>query len=354
MSQTLNPVAQKTMHAICKPRAEAGFEYTQVAKPVPGPKDVLIKVSLASVCGTDFHITSWDDWSAGRIQPPLVYGHEFCGVVEAVGDKVEGFAPGDYVSAEMHLACGHCYQCQVGNRHICENVKIFGVDLPGCFAEYVRIPAKQVVKLPPGIKPEYGALLDSLGNSVHAVSQANVSGKTVHVVGCGPLGLFAIVLAKAMGARAVYASDVSPFRLDLARQAGADQVLAADKVKVSVEIRTLTETHGVDVVLEMSGNARAINDAFDSLKLGGTVVMMGIPQGTVEMDLSRNIIFKEAKVLGVNGRRIFETWFLMLDLLAAGKLNLDFIITHRLPLSEFGQAMDLIRDGVSGKILLEP
>lgn len=347
-------IQTQTMKAIRKSQAAEGFEYAEVAKPTPGPKEVLIKVTLASVCGTDFHITNWDEWSANRIKPPLVYGHEFCGVIESVGEKVEGLEPGDYVSAEMHLPCGYCLQCQQGHKHICENVKIFGIDLPGCFAEYIAIPSKQVVKLPASIKPEYGALLDSLGNSVHAVSKADVSGKTVHVVGCGPLGLFAIVLAKAMGALKVFASDVSPFRLDLAEKAGADAVLAADKVKVSDELKSLTKGHGVDVVLEMSGSPMAINDALRGMKLGGTAVMMGIPKGNVELDLSNDIIFKEARVIGVNGRQIFQTWLLMLDLMAAGKLDLDFIITHQLPLSEFGQAMDLIRQGVSGKILLKP
>lgn len=353
MTLTLS-TEQKTMQAIQKVSPESGFAVSTVEKPVPGPKEVLIKVSLASVCGTDFHITNWDEWSASRIQPPLVYGHEFCGVVESVGEKVVGFKPGDYVSAEMHLPCGHCFQCMEGRKHICENVKIFGIDLPGCFAEYIKLPAKQLVKLPASIKPEYGALLDSLGNSVHAVSRGEVSGKTVHVVGCGPLGLFAIVVAKAMGALQVYASDVSPFRLDLAKKAGADGVFAADKTKVSDEIKSRTEGRGVDVVLEMSGSSPAINDALKSLKLGGRVVLMGIPKGNVELDLSQDIIFKEAQVIGVNGRQIFQTWFLMLELMAAGKLDLDFIITHQLPLSEFGQAMDLIRQGVSGKILLKP
>lgn len=343
-----------TMTAIQKQAPEAGFTVSTVEKPSPGPKEVLIKVTLASVCGTDFHITNWDEWSANRIKPPLVYGHEFCGVIEQVGERVEGFAPGDFVSAEMHLSCGHCLQCKEGRKHICENVKIFGVDLPGCFAEYVVIPAKQIIKLPKSIKPEYGALLDSLGNSVHAVSRANVAGKTVHVVGCGPLGLFAIAVAKAMGALRVFASDVSSYRLDLAQKAGADAILDAGKVQTSDEIKTLTRNQGVDVVLEMSGSPIAINDAFNSLKLGGTVVMMGIPKGKVELDINNDIIFKEATVIGVNGRQIFQTWILMLDLLTSGKLNLDFIITHELPLSEFGQAMELIRRGESGKILLKP
>lgn len=350
----MSKTAIATMTAIQKSAPEAGFKVATVEKSAPGPKEVLIKVSLASVCGTDFHITNWDEWSANRIKPPLVYGHEFCGVIESIGDRVEGFAPGDFVSAEMHLSCGHCLQCMEGRKHICENVKIFGVDLPGCFAEYVVIPAKQLIKLPKSIKPEYGALLDSLGNSVHAVSRANVAGKTVHVVGCGPLGLFAVAVAKAMGALKVFASDVSPYRLNLAQKAGADAAFDAAKVKTSDEIKKATRGHGVDVVLEMSGSPVAINDAFKSLKLGGTVVMMGIPQGNIELDINKDIIFKEATVIGVNGRQIFQTWILMLDLLTSGKLDLDFIITHELPLSDFGQAMELIRRGESGKILLKP
>ncbi len=344
----------KTMRAIQKPRPEPGFELATVPVPTPGAGEVLIKVSLASVCGTDVHITDWDAWSAGRIQTPLVYGHEFCGHIDALGPDVADYNIGDYVSAEMHLPCGVCLQCQEGRKHTCEKVKIFGIDLPGCFAEYVVIPAKQLVKLPAVIKPEYGALLDSLGNSVHAVQRGQVAGKRVLVVGCGPLGLFAIVVAKAMGALEVFATDIAPFRLDLARKAGADFVLAANEVKPSEQILKQTYGHGVDVVLEMSGNGPAIDDAFKSLKLGGRVVMMGIPKGAISVDVSENIIFKEAEVLGVNGRQIFQTWNLMLSLFAAGKLDLDFIITHQMPMSDFGKALDLIRQGESGKILLKP
>lgn len=351
----INAAPAKTMNAIRKPSASEGFEYVEVSKPSPGPGEVLVKVLKASVCGTDYHITTWDDWSASRIKPPLVYGHEFCGEIAEVGEGVpDSLRPGDYVSAEMHLPCGTCYQCMRGNLHICENCKIFGIDLPGCFAEYIVLPFKQLIKLPAGIPPEYGACLDSLGNSVHAVSKANVSGKTVHVVGCGPLGLFAIVTALAMGATRVYASDIAPYRLDLARKAGATEVFAADLVKVSEEILSRTDGHGVDVVLDMSGSAPAINDAFRSLTLGGTFVMMGIPKGPIELNVNDHIIFKEATVVGVNGREIFDTWFLMLELLASGKLDLGFIITHHMPMSDFGEAMALIRKGESGKILLTP
>jgi threonine 3-dehydrogenase len=345
---------QQTMMAIRKPTAEAGFEYVSVEKPEIGPDEVLIKVSLASICGTDLHITNWDAWSASRIKPPLVYGHEFCGIVEAIGQNVENVRPGDYVSAEMHLPCGICYQCMTGNYHICEDVKIAGIDLDGCYAEFVKLPKGQLIKLPPSLPPAYGACLDSLGNAVHAVSRGEVSGKTVLIIGCGPIGLFAIRTAFALGATRVYASDISPYRLEMAKTAGATQVFAADQVRVSQEIKALTHGHGVDVVLEMSGSAPALNDGFQALKLGGTVVLLGIPKGKVELDITRDIIFKAARVLGVNGREMFSTWFLMLELLESGKLDIDFIITHRFPLAEFGQAIELVARGDSGKIVLEP
>ncbi len=342
------------MRAIQKTRAEAGFDIIEAPQPVPAAGEVLIQVLLASICGTDYHITSWDDWSAARIKPPLIYGHEFCGKITAVGAGVETLKPGDYVSAEMHWFCGHCPQCTLGHYHICENGHIYGIDRNGCFAEFLTIPAQQVIQLPESIPPEYGAFLDSLGNAVHAVSKEDVVGKSVQVIGCGPVGLFAIAAAKAMGASEVYASDVSNYRLNLALQAGATEIFRADQVTVSEEIKTRTQGHGVDVILEMSGSQAALNDAFAGLKQAGTVVLMGIPKAPVTLDLNRDVIFKETKLIGVNGREIFRTWDIMLDLLQSKKLNLDFIITHRMKLSDFAQAIDLIAAGNSGKILLEP
>ncbi|MEB3286575.1 MAG: L-threonine 3-dehydrogenase [Vampirovibrionales bacterium] len=346
------------MKAISKPEAKAGFELIETPKPTPEKDEVLIKVSHASVCGTDFHITNWDAWSAARIKPPLIYGHEFCGVIESVGKGVKNLKPGDYVSAEMHWFCGKCPQCTLGHFHICEKGKIYGVDANGCFADYVVLPAQQIVKLPSEIPPEYGACLDSLGNAVHAVSKTDVKDQIVYVSGCGPIGLFAIAVSKAMGAKAVYASDISDYRLKLAKKAGADHVLKADQLSVSQGLLAKTEQHGVDVVLEMSGNPNAIHEAFSALKQAGVMVLMGIPKGPIDLDINRHIIFKESKVIGVNGREIFGTWEMMIDLLSGQKgyqkLDLDFIITHRLKLEQFGEAMDLIAQGKSGKIILEP
>lgn len=342
------------MKAVQKSAAEAGFVIRDFETPAVGHDDVLIKVKLASICGTDLHITQWDAWSASRIQPPLIYGHEFCGHVEAVGERVTHLEPGDYVSAEMHIACETCRQCMIGNRHICEHVKIAGIDLDGCYAGYIVMPKNQVIKLPDTIPFEYGACLDSLGNAVHTVSKGNVSGKSVLVSGCGPIGMFAAAVAKALGAVKIYASDISQYRLDIAKKAGADSIIKADTVDPAKYILEDTQGRGVDVVLEMSGNPQALNAGFEALALGGTMVLLGIPKSTVELDITRHIIFKEAKVLGVNGREIFKTWFLMLDLLASGKLKLDDIITHRFPLEKFGEAIELVGSGQSGKVLLEP
>ncbi len=342
------------MKAIQKPRPEAGFVVADLNRPDVGPDDVLIKIKLASICGTDLHITLWDEWSASRIQPPLIYGHEFCGHVEAVGANVTQLKPGDYVSAEMHIPCKACYQCKIGNPHICDNVKIAGIDLNGCYAGYIVLPQEQVVKLPDTIPVEYGACLDSLGNAVHAVSKGNVSGKTVLITGCGPVGLFSVAVAKALGAVRIYASDISDYRLDLARKAGCTEALKADHVNIPEYLNKETQGRGVDVVLEMSGNPHALKQGFAALGRGGTMVLLGIPKSTVELDITNDIIFKEAKVLGVNGREIFRTWYLMLDLLASGKLNIDQIITHRYRLDQFGEAIDLVASGQSGKVLLEP
>lgn len=342
------------MKAIQKPAASEGFIIADLDRPGYGPDEVLIKILLASICGTDLHITQWDEWSASRIQPPLVYGHEFCGVVEAVGERVTHIQPGDYVSAEMHIPCDTCYQCQTGRRHICEQVKIAGIDLNGCYAGYIVLPKNQVVQLPDTLPPEHGACLDSLGNAVHAVSKGEVSGKSVLITGCGPVGLFSVAVAKALGATRIYASDISEYRLNLAQKAGCTQTLNAGAVDVPQAIRELTQNRGVDVVLEMSGNPQAIQNGFDALARGGTMVLLGIPKSTVELDITNHIIFKEARVLGVNGREIFQTWYLMLDLLTTGQLRIDDIITHRFPLDAFGDAIALVASGQSGKVLLEP
>jgi threonine 3-dehydrogenase len=315
---------------------------------------VLVRVEAASVCGTDLHIYNWDQWAQGRIHPPLIPGHEFAGVVAAVGQGVTTVKEGDKVSAEMHVACGKCLQCRTGQAHICQHVRILGVDANGAFASYAIIPETNIWKLSPAIPHDYASLLDPLGNAVHTVLAGPIAAKTVLVTGCGAIGLFSIAVAKACGAAKVYAMEVNANRRSVAAAMGADLVLDPAKDKVEEQILEETGGTGVDVLLEMSGHPAAIRTAFSLLRTGGRASLLGIPSKPFELDFARDIIFKGAIVQGINGRKMFETWFQMEALLATGKLNLEPAITHRLKLSEFSQAMQLLQSGEAIKVILKP
>jgi threonine 3-dehydrogenase len=343
-----------TMQAVVKAKAAPGIELQEVPIPSPGPGQVLVKVQAASVCGTDLHIFNWDPWAQGRIHPPLIPGHEFAGVVAAKGRGVTTVKEGDLVSAEMHVACGKCMQCRIGEAHICQHVRILGVDEDGAFAEYAIIPETNIWKLSPQIPHEYASLLDPLGNAVHAVLSGPIAAQTVAVTGCGAIGLFSIAVAKACGAAKVFAVEVNEHRRAVAAQMGADVVMNPATDNVVERIKDETDGTGVDVLLEMSGVATAIRTGFAALRTGGRASMLGIPSKPFELDFAKDIIFKGAIVLGINGRKMFETWFQMEALLATGKLNLEPAITHRLKLGEFEKAMELLRTGEAIKVILRP
>ena len=343
-----------TMHAIVKPSAAPGAAYQEVPVPEIGPRDVLVKVHTASICGTDLHICDWDAWSQSRIHPPLVFGHEFCGHIARLGGEVEGLKEGELVSADMHVFCGHCYQCRSGEAHICQNVKILGVDGPGCFAEYVRIPAANIVPLGAGISTDYGAILDPLGNAVHTVLAGPVAGRSVAVIGCGPIGLMAIAVARACGAGPVLASEINANRRGLAQAMGADVVLDPARDNVAERARALTPGGGVDAALEFSGHPEGIRTAFQAARPGGRVSLLGIPSRAVELDLTRDIIFKGLTVEGINGRRLFDTWHQMIGLLRQKRLALEPLFTDRLPLRDFAQGVERLRQGKAAKVLLTP
>lgn len=344
----------QTMQAIVKPGARAGIEVREVPLPAFGPTDVLVKVEAASVCGTDLHIFNWDQWAQGRIHPPLIPGHEFCGVVAAVGKDVTAVKEGDFVSAEMHVACGKCFQCRTGQAHICQHVKIIGVDADGAFAEFVTIPESNIWDLDPLLPREYASILDPLGNAVHTVLAGEIATKTVAVVGCGPIGLFAIAVAQACGAGAVYALEINEHRRALAKQMGANAAFDPTKNDVLKYVLEQTNGVGVDVVLEMSGHPDAMRLGFQILRTGGRVSLLGIPSRPVELDFARDVIFKGAVVQGINGRKMYETWYQMEALLKAGKLDLSPVITHRLPMHDFAKGMELLKTGEASKILLYP
>src|SRR3954449_2554980 len=256
-----------TMLAVVKPEAAPGAEVRDVKIPGFGRTDVLVKVKVASICGTDLHIYNWDRWAQNRIRPPLIPGHEFCGEVVAFGDEVTSVKEGDFVSAEMHVACGKCLQCRTGEAHICQNVKIIGVDANGAFAEYVVIPETNIWKLDPSIPQEYASILDPLGNAVHTVLSGDIAAKTVAITGCGPIGLFAIAVAKACGATQVFAIEVNEYRREIARKMKADFVLDPTKDDVRSIVMDNTNGTGVDVLLEMAGHKDAIKLGFDTLRL---------------------------------------------------------------------------------------
>ena len=331
-----------------------GLSLESATVPGLGPSDVLVRVKVASICGTDLHIYGWDRWSQSRIKPPVTLGHEFCGFVEKVGSEVRALKPGDFVSAEMHVNCGHCHQCRVGEAHICPNVRIIGIDQDGAFAELVKIPASNIIKLDPAIPERYGAILDPLGNAVHTVLAGAIAGQTVLVTGCGPIGLMSIAVAKACGSSTVFATETNEARRAMAKKMGADVVInpaSEDAVK-----RILGETGGtgVDALLEMSGNPMAVQQGFKALRAGGRASLLGIPTENVPLDLVNDVIFKGATVQGIYGRRMYETWVEMTALLKAGRLNLEPLFGQRAPLAQFEGAFAKLQEGLPGKILLYP
>jgi threonine 3-dehydrogenase len=342
----------KTMRALVKATAAPGMEMREVPVPEIGATDVLIAVETASVCGTDLHIYHWDEWAQARIKPPYIPGHEFCGTVAAVGALVQGVSVGDFVSAEMHVACGHCLQCRSGQAHVCQFVKILGVDADGAFADYVRIPASNVWKLDPAIPRDFASLFDPFGNAVQTVLSGAIAGRTVVVTGCGPIGLFSIAVAKACGASRIFAIEPNAQRRELAKKVGAQVLLDPESDDVERQVLDATDGNGVDVLLEMSGHPAAIRQGFRLLRMGGRASLLGIPSRPVEIDLANALIFKGATVYGINGRKMYETWFQAEALIRDSGVDLSPVITHRLPLEQFDEAMHLLESGEASKILL--
>jgi threonine 3-dehydrogenase len=346
-------VMASSMRALVKPGPAPGFVLSEVPVPSIGPTDVLIHVEKAGLCGTDYHIYTWDSWAQHRVKPPLIVGHEFMGTVAAVGDAVRAVRIGERVSAEGHIVDRTCLLCRTGQAHICESVEIIGVDRDGAFAEYVAIPEYNVWRLDPAIPDEFAAIFDPLGNAVHTVMAAGVSVKSVAITGVGSIGLMAIPVARAAGAATVYAIDVNPAKLELARRLGADETFLATQPDLIAEIRRRTRGDGVDVLLEMSGSGAAIDQGLQFLRNGGTAALLGIPSDNVSLNLAERIIFKGLTVLGINGRRMFETWYETEALVKSGRVDPRAIITHVLPYTQFEDAFDLMRKGEAAKIVLD-
>jgi threonine 3-dehydrogenase len=345
---------EETMGAVVKTHPAAGAEWKQVPIPRVGDEEILIEVKAASICGTDLHIYEWDEWASNRIRIPQVMGHETAGDVVEVGKDVSSLKPGDYVSVETHITCGTCYPCRVGRAEVCSSTKIVGVDTDGSFTRYLKLPARCAWKNDRSLPPEIATLQEPLGNAVDTVLAEDVSGKTLVVLGAGPVGLLAMGVAKASGAATIFATDVSEYRLNLAKQMGATFTFNPLRDKVVEAILDITHGDGVDVVIEMSGNPEALGQGFKVLAPGGRLSLLGLSHGPVRIDLNNEVILKGARIYGITGRKIFTTWYKSSRLLTSGLLDLKPLLTHRLPMSQFATAMDLMRKGECGKIALLP
>ncbi|QKS73244.1 L-threonine 3-dehydrogenase [Paenalkalicoccus suaedae] len=342
-----------TMRAIVKDGAHKGAVLKTVPIPKIGAQDVLIQVKATSICGTDLHIYNWDEWSQSRVNPPYVFGHEFSGVVVEKGELVKNVEIGDHVSAETHIVCGHCPQCLTGNAHICEDTQIIGVDRDGCFAEYVALPAINMWKNDAQLPWDIASIQEPLGNAVHTVLAGDVAGKSVAVIGCGPIGLMAVAVAKACGASDIIALDLNEYRLDLAKQMGATKTIHSLQEDPLIAVKSVTK-HGVDVVCEMSGHPIAMNQGFKMVKNGGRVSILSLPVRPVEIDVTNDIVFKGITVQGITGRKMFETWQQVAGLLTSGQVDVAPIVTHHFPLEEFEKGFELMNKGACGKVVLHP
>lgn len=343
------------MKAVVKTEKARGAKLIDVDVPEIGSKDVLLKVKVAAICGTDVHIYDWTPFAQARIKPPMIFGHETCGEVVSVGNDVTNLALGDLVAVETHIPDGVCYQCQTGAQHICENLAIIGGDTDGVFAEYAKIPAVCCWKLNKDTNADLGAILEPLGVAVNAVLKGEVNNRSVAVFGCGPIGLFAIGTLAVWGATKVFALEPNPIRLAMARQL-VPEVTTIDPAREDAVqvIREATGGRGVDVSIEVSGNAQAVRMAFQVLRRGGRVSLVGLPSVPIELNLAEDIIQKEAKVFGSTGRLMWQTWWDMQSLLESGRFNPMAVITHRFPLADFAEAFELAKSGKAGKILLYP
>jgi len=340
------------VRALVKSSAAPGFTLAERPVPTIREDEVLIRVKAAGVCGTDVHIHEWDAWAQGRCRPPFIVGHEFAGVVERIGGLVTDVKVGDRVTAEGHIVCGHCHLCRTGNAHVCPATKIIGVDRDGAFADYIAMPASNVWQLDPAIPFAVGGIHDPMGNAFHtALHGTDLPGATVLVTGCGPIGIFAVGIAKAAGASAIIASDVNPTRLALARRMGA--TAAVTPAEAAEAVRAATHGLGVDVVLEMSGVPAAIHQAFALVRVGGRVQMLGIPAKPMEVDFATEVIFKGLTVYGVVGRRMYDTWIAMQQFLRAGQFDPTPVITHTFPLEAHAEAIAAIKSGEAGKVIFE-
>ena len=329
------------MLGVMKKNAGPGAEMAEVPIPRPKPDEVLLKIKASSICGTDKHIYTWDKWAQSRRKPPLVFGHECCGEVVEVGAFVKSIKVGDYISAETHIPCHHCFQCRTGNMHLCQNLSILGVDRDGIFAEYAVIPEVCCWKNDPSLPVEVASVQEPFGNAVYTVMESHVEAKRIAIIGDGPIASFACGIARAVGAVQIYNLGMMPFNLDICKKMGADVIINVLTDK-NYRQRIIDETGGgVDVVLDMAGNKNAVSDGFAILRRMGTFTSFGIASEPFEFDMANNIVFKGATVIGINGRKMFDTWYQLRNLLDFGKVDVHPVISHKIPFKDIIKGLDM-------------
>ena len=339
------------MKALYKPGPGPGLELTDRPEPAAGPDDVVVRVLRAGICGTDLHIESWDAWAAGAVNAPLIAGHEFCGEVVEIGRAVRDVAVGDIVSGEGHIVCGTCRNCRAGRRHLCIRTSGIGVNRDGAFAEYIALPEANIWVHPHRIDPDLGAIFDPLGNAVHTALSFPLVGEDVLITGAGPTGLMAAAVCRHVGARFVVITDVSAYRLELARAMGVDLALDVSRESIAGAQGRLGMVEGFDVALEMSGHPSALPDILANLNHGGRVAMLGLPSRPIEIDWGK-VVTHMITIKGIYGREMFETWYAMSAMLRSG-LDVSAVITHRFAAPDWAQAFATARGGQCGKVVLD-
>jgi threonine 3-dehydrogenase len=340
------------MKALVKAKPEPGLWLEDIPHPEVGPNDVLVRVHKTSICGTDLHIESWDDWAQRTIPVPMAIGHEFMGTVAATGSEVAGVEVGQRVSAEGHIVCGRCRNCQAGNRHLCIRAIGIGVNRPGAFAEYVSVPGSNIQLIPDDVSDDIGCILDPLGNATHTALAYNVVGEDVAITGAGPIGLMATAICRHVGARFIAVTDINDFRLDIASAMGADRAINVETYDLAETMWDLGMREGFDVGLEMSGVTAALHDMISTMNNGGKIALLGIPESESAPIDWNDIVFKGLTLRGIYGRRMFETWYKMLAMLQTG-LDVAPVITHHFPADDYAAAFAVVRAGEAGKVVLD-
>lgn len=339
------------MKAILKDNPGPGAVVKEIEVPKPGPREVLIRVKVGAICGSDVHIYEWDPWAQTVVPKlPQILGHEFAGEVVEVGKEVHTLKPGDHIAGETHIPCDNCYFCLTGLRHICLNMKVYGVHSHGIFSEYTTLPEPCAVKIPQEIPFTAAAVMEPCGVAVHGLSKGIVSGKTLAIFGCGPIGLFAVQAAVAYGAARVYAADISENRLKMAKTFGATRVFSANKDPLEKVILEETQGIGVDMVLEISGSQQAYDQGFRILRKAGTFVIIGVAAKPIQLEVPTNIMYKEAKIFGITGREMYETWYQVMELIRSGKVDLEKVVSHRLPPEKFEEGFKVAKEAQHGKV----